>query len=254
MSFARTLALTLLTVSALALGACTAAPPPDPTPADPVRAGEMLFHDPKLAASGTVACATCHPRGGHTNNATYVGLNEVPDGQSDGRSTPSLWGVKDTAPYSWGGGKTLDANIKGIIVGRMKGPEPTQQQLDALVAYLKSLEFPQNPNLNTAGATTDAAPASAKRGYEVFFKASCNSCHVPPIFSKPDNEDIGSGGEFSVPSLRGVSTTAPYFHDGRYPNLRTLVPEKLRYLQQLGSTETFTDDEIEDLIVYLNIL
>ncbi len=254
MSFARPLALAILIVAALALGACTAAPPPDTAPADPVRLGEMLFHDPKLSEIGEIACATCHPRGGHTNNVTYVGLNEVPDGQSDGRSTPLLWGVRDTAPYSWGGKKTLEENIKGIIVGRMKGPEPTQEQLDALVAYLNSLEFPQNPNLNTGGAPTDAAPAAAKRGYEVFFKASCNSCHVPPIFSKPDPEDIGSGGSFSVPSLRGLSTTAPYFHDGRYPNLRALVPEKLRYLQQLGSTETFTEEEIEDLLAYLNIL
>jgi cytochrome c peroxidase len=219
-----------------------------------VQAGLLLFHDPGLSGDGDVACATCHPRGGHTTNKTYVGLKVVPDGQSDGRSTPLLWGVRNTGPYSWGGGKTLKDNIKGIIVSRMKGAEPTDAQLDQLIAYLNSLTFPQNPNLNSGGAPTAAAPAAARRGYEVYFKASCNSCHVPPIFSKPDSEDIGSGGSFSVPSLRGVSGTAPYFHDGRYPNMRALIPEKLRYLKQLGSTETFTDEEIEDLLAYLSIL
>ena len=57
-----------------------------------------------------------------------------------------------------------------------------------------------------------------------------------------------------MPSLRGVSTTAPYFHDGRFPNLRTLIPAKLAYLEKLGSTEKFSDEEIEDLLVFLGTL
>jgi cytochrome c peroxidase len=258
MPFARSFALVLaivVIVCGLVLGGCApAAPPPEQAPVDPVQAGLLLFHDPGLSADGEVSCATCHPRGGHTTNKTYVGLKVVPDGQADGRSTPLLWGVADTAPYSWAGGKTLKANIKGIIVGRMKGAEPTDEQLEQIISYLNSLTFPQNANLTSGGAPTEAAPAATRRGYEVFFKASCNACHVPPIFSKPENEDIGSDGSFSVPSLRGVSTTAPYFHDGRYATLRELIPEKLRYLRQLGSTETFTDEEIEALLAYLNIL
>ncbi|HXH27595.1 MAG TPA: cytochrome-c peroxidase, partial [Candidatus Polarisedimenticolia bacterium] len=206
------------------------------------------------SGSGQVACATCHPRGGHTNNHTYVGLEVVPDGQPDGRSTPQLYGARDTAPYSWAGGKTLKENIKGIIVGRMKGPEPTEQQLDQLAAYVDSLEPPANPNIGPDGVPTEAAPEAARRGYKVFLKASCNACHVPPTFSKAGNEDIGSGGSFNVPSLRGLATTAPYFHDGRYPSLRALVPAKLKYLKDLGSTETLSPAEVEDLLVYLNLL
>ena len=238
----------------LALAGCTAAPPAPAVESDPVKAGLLLFHDTSLSGSGTIACATCHPRGGHTNNHTYVGLDVVPDGQADGRSTPLLYGVKDTAPYSWAGGKTLKENIKGIIVNRMKGKEPSEAQLDRLIAFLDTLEFPPNPSLGPDGAPSAAAPAAAQRGHKVFLKASCNICHVPPSFAKPENEDIGSGGTFNVPSLRGVSTTAPYFHDGRFPNLRVLLPEKLNYLKTLGSTEKFSDQEIEDLLAYLNIL
>ena len=223
-------------------------------PMSPAKAGLLLFNDTALSGSGKYACATCHPRGGHTDNKTYVGLDVVKDGTPEGRSVPLLYGVKDTAPYSWAGGKTLEENVKGIIMNRMKGKEPTKEQLANLIAYLDSLEFWQNPNLNPDGSPSDAAPAAAKRGYQVFLKASCNACHVPPTFAKADNEDIGSGGSFNVPSLRGVSTTAPYFHDGRYPNLRALVPAKLKYLEGLGSTETFTDAEVEDLLVYLNAL
>jgi len=223
-------------------------------PADPVKAGLLLFNDTALSGSGRYSCASCHPRGGHTDNKTYVGVDVVKDGTPEGRSVPTLYGVKDTAPYSWAGGKTLDENVKGIIMNRMKGKEPTKEQLASLGAYLHSLEFWNNPNLNPDGSASDAAPAAAKRGYQVFLKASCNACHEPPIFAKADNEDIGSGGSFNVPSLRGLATTAPYFHDGRYPNLRALIPAKLKYLEGLGSTETFTDTEIDDLLVYLNTL
>jgi cytochrome c peroxidase len=236
------------------LAACLPMPEAPPAPADPVEAGFRLFNDPSLSGDGLTACASCHPRGGHTNNKTYVGLNVVPDGQADGRSTPLLWGVKDTAPYSWAGGKTLQENIKGIIVNRMKGSEPTADQLARLEAYLGSLEFPANPNLNADGTPSDAAPAAARRGHAAFFKASCNSCHVPPVFAKADNEDIGSGGSFSVPSLRGLSGTAPYFHDGRHPTLRSLIPAKLEYLKTMGSTTTLTPEEIEDLLAWLATL
>jgi cytochrome c peroxidase len=221
---------------------------------DPVREGLLLFNDPALSGSGEVACATCHPNGGLTNNKTYVGLDVVPDGQQDGRSTPLLWGARDTAPYGWSGDKTLKDNIKGIIVTRMKGEEPSDRALDRLAAYIDSLQFPANPNLSSDGSPSAAAPQAAQRGFKVFERASCNICHVPPTFTKEDNEDIGSGGSFSVPSLRGVSMTAPYFHDGRYSDLRALIPAKLKFLEELGSSETFSDDEIEDLLAFLNSL
>jgi cytochrome c peroxidase len=243
-----------LTLTAVSLVVGTGAQEAAPAAPDPAHAGLLLFNDPALSGSGKIACASCHPRGGHTDNKTYVGLDVVKDGTPEGRSVPLLWGAKDTAPYSWAGGKTLKDNIKGIIVNRMKGAAPTDEQLDRLVAYVESLEFPANPNLNKDGTPSEAAPAAAKRGYQVFLKASCNSCHTPPVFSKKDNEDIGSGGSFSVPSLRGVAGTAPYFHDGRFPTLRALIPAKLHYLKEMGSTEKISDKEIEDLLVYLNLL
>ncbi|MGH9749204.1 MAG: cytochrome c peroxidase [Candidatus Polarisedimenticolia bacterium] len=243
-----------VSVLALVASCAPAGPAKEAAPTDPVRAGLLLFNDPSLSGDGTWACASCHPRGGHTDNRTYVGTGIVPDGQPDGRSVPLLWGVKDTAPYSWAGGKTLHDTIKGIIVNRMKGKEPAPEQLDALAAYLGSLEFPNNPNLNPDGSPSNAAPVAAKRGWQVFQRASCNICHVPPVFAKADNEDIGSGGSFNVPSLRGLPSTAPYFHDGRFPDLRALLPAKIDYLRKLGSTEKFGDQDLEDLLAYLDTL
>jgi cytochrome c peroxidase len=237
--------------------AAPAAPPAAPAPpASPelIKRGEQLFNDTSLSASGQFACATCHPNGGRTDNKTYVGTEVVKDGTPEGRSTPTLLGAKDTAPYSWAGGKTLHDNIKGIIVNRMKGKEPAEETLQALMAYVLSLDVPKSKDLNADGSPSASAPEAARRGWAVFQKASCNICHVPPSFAKPDNEDIGSGGSFNVPSLRGLSYTAPYFHDGRYPDLKTTVPAMLEYMRKAGKTETFSDKDVADLIAYLNAL
>jgi len=251
----------LVATLALAAGAPPATPPaavPSATPAappgDPVRAGLLLFNDPAISGGGRIACATCHPRGGHTDNRTYAGLDVVPDGTPEGRSTPNLWGARDTGPYSWAGDRTLRESIRGVIVDRMKGREPTGAQLDQLAAYVLSLDLPPNVNLNADGTPSAAAPAAARRGYDVFLKASCNICHAPPTFSKADSEDIGSGGTFGVPALRGLSGTAPYFHDGRFATLRLLLPAKLKLLRELGVTDALTNDEFEDLLAFLSVL
>ena len=66
------------------------------------------------------------------------------------------------AAYSWAGtAPSLQANIRGIIVNRMKGPEPTPEMMEALLAYVNSLGYPPNPFLNADGTPSDAAPAAA---------------------------------------------------------------------------------------------
>jgi len=218
--------------------------------------GRALFNDTKLSGDGKWSCATCHPDNGHTDNKTYVGVTVVPHGDPKGRSTPTLWGVGTRQAYSWAGtAPSLSANIRGIIVNRMKGPEPSAETLDALVAYVRSLDYPANPYLKADGTPTDAAPAAAKRGYELFtVKAGCKACHLPPVYDKKDLEDVDSGGKFKAPSLRAVSRTAPYFHDGRYATLEEAVRVMWQYVQKAGTTEKLTDGDLLDLVEFLKIL
>src|SRR5262245_6818725 len=230
--------------------------PAAPSEATLVAQGRALFNDPKLSGDGRWSCATCHPQEGHTDNKTYVGVEVVPDGDPKGRSTPTLWGAGARQAYSWAGtAPSLEANIRGIIVNRMKGPEPSPETLAALGAYVRSLGYPPNPYLNADGSPTSAAPGPAKRGYEVFAKAGCPVCHPPPTFDKKDVEDVDSGGKFKVPSLRAVSLTAPYFHDGRYGTLDQAVRAMWQYLEKAGrTTGKLTDGDLNDLVDYLKIL
>ena len=217
--------------------------------------GRALFNDVKLSADGKWSCASCHPNNGHTDNKTYVGVDVVKDGDPLGRSTPTLWGAVTRQAFSWAGtAPSLQANIRGIIVNRMKGPEPSPGALGALEAYVRSLGFPANSNLNADGTPSTSAPAAAKRGYAVFMRAGCQACHLPPTFDKKDVEDVFSGGKFKVPSLRVVSQTAPYFHDGRFATLEQAVRYMWDFQQKAGVTEKLTENDLRDLVEYLSIL
>jgi len=221
-----------------------------------VVSGKALFNDPQLSAESKWSCASCHPSNGHTDNKTYVGVTVVADGDPNGRSTPTLWGAGHRQAYSWAGtAPSLEANIRGIIVNRMKGPEPLQETLAALGAYVRSLSYPPNPYLKEDGTPSEAAPAAAKRGHELFMvKAGCKACHQPPHYDKKDVEDVGSGGKFKVPSLRVLSQTAPYFHDGRFKTIEETVGFMWEYVQKAGTTEKLSDAELRDLVEFLKIL
>lgn len=220
--------------------------------------GRALFNNKSLSGSGQVSCATCHPMNGHTDNKTYVGLEVVPDSDPRGRSTPTMWGAGiRQAEWSWAGNiPSIETNIRGIIVNRMKGSEPSKETLDALAAYAKSLPNGPAPFLNADGTPRATAPADVKRGYELFAgKAGCMTCHVPASYDKKGPEDVGSGGPFKVPSLRNVSKTGPYFHDGRFKTLDEAVTFMWDfYKKKNASTNTLSDTEKRDLVAFLRAL
>src|SRR4029453_13534219 len=123
-----------------------------PASAELVARGRELFSDVGLSADRRWSCASCHPNEGHPDTKKYVGVPVgaagVADGEATGSSTPAWWGAGFRRAYSWAGtAPSLEANIRGIIVNRMKGAEPPPETLAALAAYVRSLAYPSNPNL-----------------------------------------------------------------------------------------------------------
>ena len=55
---------------------------------------------------------------------------------------------------------------------------------------------------------------------------------------------------FKVPSLRNITKTAPYFHDGRVTELEKAV--RVMGTTQLG--KELTDQEVTDLMTFLEAL
>jgi len=254
----RTLKAALVGVLCLNASAGIAAAPQD-SPAQ-IEQGRQLFSDTKLSGSGTLSCASCHPANGHTDNKTYVGIEVVADGDPRGRSTPTLWGAGNRSVYSWAGTvPTLQANIRGIIVNRMKGAEPAPETLAALSAYVRSLQPTKTGLVDDDGIPVEKAPANVKRGFDLFTgDGGCGACHVVGTFDKAESEDVGTGDQpgtkFKVPSLWAVSSTAPYFHDGRTLSLKDAAKAMWEFNAKKTSGPAPTDAQLNDLVAYLNAL
>jgi cytochrome c len=215
--------------------------------ADPVRRGEILFNSAKLTFQGQFSCASCHPNGGAD------GLNwDLPrDGIGNFKNTKSLLGVKDTAPYGWlGASPTLADRVKGTL-RTVHRYEPSEEEVHDLVAYLESLPPPRS-----AESPVASTPHSLTRGKALFEgKARCAVCHSGPAGDDGKIHDVGTGtypGEdrFNTPSLRGLSQSAPYLHDGRAATLEDIFT-KHNPKQRHGDFHRLTADEIPDLLAYL---
>jgi cytochrome c peroxidase len=106
-----------------------------------------------------------------------------------------------------------------------------------------------------------AISEAAKRGRKLFFgKARCNLCHFGTNFSDEKFHNIGIGwsgetvdvgryhvtkdkkefGAFKTPTLREISKTAPYMHDGRFATLKQVID----HYNQGGVKNPFLDNQI----------
>jgi len=126
-----------------------------------------------------------------------------------------------------------------------------------------------------------AISESAKRGKKLFFdKARCNLCHMGVNFSDEKFHNIGIGwdggtldvgrynvtknvkdlGAFKTPTLREISKTAPYMHDGRFAMLEEVIGHynkggvKNPFLDNQVIPLNLTRSEIKDLVAMLRSL
>jgi hypothetical protein len=202
-----------------------------------VDAGLELFYRP---TSRGVSCATCHPEGeedGVTWNFTAFGL----------RRTQSVSGqVSPTAPLHWEGDRGgMSELLSDTLVGRMGGEAPSEQQVAGITRYLDGLRG----NTPMRSSYTDEALA----GRRLFEDLQCGSCHAGPLFTDNYNHDVGTGGEFQTPSLRGVAYRAPFMHDGCAETLR----ERFSACggdERHGDVSSLSDEESDLLIAYLETL
>jgi cytochrome c peroxidase len=127
------------------------------------------------------------------------------------------------------------------------------------------------------GNQTAISP-SAERGFDLFVgKANCAVCHSGPNFTDDgfhniglmDNKDEGryamkpvrvSKGAFRTPTLRDISRTAPYMHNGAYRTLEEVVDHYDRGGDDKGNLDPnikplgLTDQEKRSLVQFLKTL
>jgi cytochrome c peroxidase len=138
---------------------------------------------------------------------------------------------------------TLHAQVRKSMQTTLCGPEPTQEQVRDLEAFLQTFQPPPRPG--------QGEETARKRGQAVFEERRCNRCHEPPGYTTQKNYDVGLVDEvgnrtFNPPSLRGVGQGGPFFHDNR---ARTLEEVFTRYRHELKSD--LSEQELEDLLAFL---
>ncbi len=252
--------------------------------------GKQLFYDasdPRMARDSYMSCATCHDDGGHDGRVwDFTSLGE---GLRNTIKLRGRGGIKEGYLHwsgnfdevqdfegqirSLAGGTGLMSNAlfdSGTVSQPLGQPKAgLSVALDALAAYLTSLNtFEQSPLRKANGTLTAAAEA----GKTVFNKRNCASCHGGDGFTNSADgsqlKNIGtlnaaagdrSGAKLTgidIPTLRDVWFTAPYLHDGSALTLSAAVTAHdtaalggtainatdlanlTAYLQQIGAEES----------------
>ncbi len=213
-----------------------------------VRRGEAVFYDAGRSFNQWYSCHSCHVDG-HTNGATFDTLNDGRYGNQ--KKTLSLRGVARTGPWTWHGWQSeLRTSLAHSMKTTMQGPEPSAADLDALEAFVRTLDFPPPP----------APPGEAARRGEAVFKAKgCDTCHAGPDYTSDEVYVVGLESPqdahkgFNPPPLRGVGTRNPYLHDGRARTLEEVLLKHHRSSKMTGQPDP-GDAELADLIAFLKSL
>ena len=219
-----------------------------------VALGRELFRDTRFSASGDQSCATCHPEG-HTDNRKwhFPTIHDSDGGVPDSLKTLTLWGVALTGPpYLWSGKNITLDSVTRLYTNTIMGGNATDEEINALVAYQKSLTAPANPWVQTNGELNPAQ----KRGKRIYdTKGYCSPCHPAPTGTNKGSKDIGSGGTFKTPSLIAMYSKSFFFHDGRAHTLRDVIyfyiADPQNKLRNAGFVINLSESEIDDLIEYL---
>lgn len=196
--------------------------------------GHLLFH---TATRTALACASCHPEGGDDGRVWTF----LPDGPR--RTQPLRGALSQTAPFHWNGDRRDLNHVMDVTFTRgMGGDLLNARQKFAFANWLDSL-----PLLRTH---EPAEPDAVARGRALFESGlGCGDCHAGPALTNNATMNIGSGGDFQVPSLLGVVSRAPYLHDGRAATLDAVFDADAPGVHAVAGR--LTPDARRDLLAFL---
>lgn len=227
----------------------------NPLTRDKVNLGRRLFFDKRLSRDRTLSCASCHDPGRAFSDGRAVAAGVA--GAAGTRNSPALINRGYATSFFWDGrAQSLEQlALEPIFDPRELGL--TREQLeprtglsaaavaDALASYLRTIRSGNSRYDRYAAGEARALNAIEREGLEIFRgKAACTSCHAGPMFSDDRFHNTGVAwrdgrwtdegrfavtgmegdrGAFKTPTLRDLSRTAPYMHDGSLATLDEVV-------------------------------
>jgi cytochrome c peroxidase len=261
--------LEVLVTLVIPLGLDLYMPVPDDNPltAETIQRGKDLFFDPRLSRDTSTSCATCHDpeRAFSDDRALAIGIG----GRVGRRNVPALINRGYGRAFFWDG---RSSSLEEQVVKPIEDPNEMDFSADeaaarvgltrlemsrALASFVRSIlsgnsRFDRFTNGDRTTLTDDE-----RAGLELFRgKANCVSCHVGPNFTDERLHNTGLGwrdgalvdrgggrGDFKTPTLREVSRTAPYMHDGSVATLDDVV----EFYDRGGRANPYLDPEVRPL-------
>jgi cytochrome c peroxidase len=252
-----------------------------------VALGDRLFHDPRLSHDNTRSCNSCHDTS--TNGASAINDASAPSSSAAdavGLNIPTVFNAALNFRLNWEGDlRTLEGQIeqslgKPQIMGSsveealhklQADPDVARQfreafgreadgagLVGAIAAYERTLVTPGSRFDRWLEGDVNVITAEEFGGYQLFKSLGCVSCHqgvnvggnmyqrhgVFHPLASPKPEIV------RVPSLRNVTVTPPYFHDGSAATLSKAV-QAMGYAQL---DRKLTDDQTKAIVEFLNTL
>jgi len=211
----------------------------------------------------------------------------------DGRATT----LEGQAAAAWKGGNMGAGDSVGRIVEMLNESDGYRTQFQAvfgeaasadnvpraLAAYIRTIVGGDTPWDRWQAGDEQAVSDAAKRGWKVFQDAGCAECHSGTLLTDMVFHNVGIGydpqtgefadvgrfavsgntrdrGAFKTPTLRDVSDSAPYFHDGSVATLEEAVRLMVKggipnpHLDIKLKPADLDEQQIEDLLAFLRSL
>jgi cytochrome c peroxidase len=240
-----------------------------------IEVGRRLFFDRRLSRDESISCSSCHlPELAFSDGRPVaVGVfNRV-----GRRSAPALINRGYGRSFFWDG---RAATLEEQVLQPIQDPNEMDMTLGeasarvgltvedisrSLASFVRSLLSGNSAFDRFIDGDRHALTIDQKEGLRVFRgKGNCTACHVGPTFTDerfhntgvaaPDGQLLDDGrfavsrkaedrGAFKTPTLREITRTAPYMHDG---SLAT-IEEVVEFYDRGGNRNPALDPELRPL-------
>ncbi len=216
------------------------APADNPTTAEKAELGKMLFFDPRFSITGTVSCFSCHNvmEGGDDHRSASIGVH----GQVGGRNSPTVWNSAFQSSQFWDGrAATLEEQAKGPVTNPiemgMASLEDAIERVRAISGYKAYFD-------DAFGAGDNVTIDNAAKAVAAYERTLITPNSPFDKFVKDDKN------VWRVPTLRNLTYTAPYFHNGAVKSLE----ESVQIMAQAQLNRDLSPEKIADIVAFLESL
>jgi cytochrome c peroxidase len=251
----------------------------NPITVEGVAFGRALFQSDLLSANRKTSCFTCHrPDSGFSGS-----MNHLNPHSKIRRQIPSLFNLAWSGSYFWDG---REETLESLILKPIQNPDEMNLTLPLLLKKVN--QKPELKQMCRAAFQTDSIgtihlaralaqfirtlvhqPELPESEGKTLFLNHCAKCHSGKTTSDfrirrsilaPSGIDSGyfrithlpqDVYNFRTPGLAEVSKTAPYMHDGRVPDLDSLVR---LYAKTLPAQELEDPSKRSALVKFLKML